>query len=514
VLVGGKIFTADSTRPWAEALAVTGDRISAVGTTDEIRRLAGAGTRVVALEGRVVVPGFNDAHDHVGGDPPPTFLADLAPLPDPPGRPVLDSVRAAAGRLPAGSSITTIIGPRILDDPAIRRAALDRAAPTHPVFLMVWSGHGIITNTAGLHALGIAETDADPLGGFMERDARGRLTGLLHEYAGWSPMGRDGPPGGVAALQAGLRARADSAVALGITSIQSMSNGGPPAMWRQVLAEPGPLVRFRLLVMPGTTPRGRNEAGWDSLRADPVVGSRVAGLKYVLDGTPVERLALLRQPYADLPTSGRLDFPPDTIRAMLRECVSRGLQPILHVVGDSTVAIVLALMSELAPDSVWHRLRPRFEHGEGLTADLIPLARRLGVIVVQNPTHFALDAMATARWGADRRARFQLFKSLHLAGVPIAIGSDGPQPPGLNLMLALVHPDNPPEALTMEQAVTAYTRGSAYAELAEQDKGTLSVGKLADLAVLSQDIFTVPPPQLPATRSELTIVGGKVVYEK
>jgi predicted amidohydrolase YtcJ len=213
-------------------------------------------------------------------------------------------------------------------------------------------------------------------------------------------------------------------------------------------------------------------------------------------------------------TRGRLDFPVDTIRAILRECVARGIQPQLHVVGDTTVAVVLALMADVAPDSVWHRLRPRFEHGEGLTADLIPLARRLGVTVVQNPSHFALDAMATARWGAERKARQQLFKSLLAAGIPIAIGSDGPQSPGLNLFLALSHPDNPAEALTIEQAVTAYTRGSAYAELAEHDKGTLAVGMLADLAVLSQDIFTVPPTALPATRSELTMVGGRVVHEK
>ncbi len=514
VLLGGKIFTADSTRPWVEAIAVTGERITALGGTDEIRRLAGADTRIVELAGRVVVPGFNDAHDHVNGDPPPTFMADRSPLPDPSGRTVLDSLKAAATRLPPGSVITTLIGPRILDDPALRRPALDRVAPNHAVFLMVWSGHGIIANTAGLRALGIAEARPDPLGGYMERDAKGSLTGLLHEYAVWSPMIRSGSGGGAAALAAGLRARADSGIALGITSIQSYSNGGPPAMWRQVLAEPGPSVRFRLVVMPGTTPSGRDEAGWDSLRTDPAVGSRVAGLKYIVDGTPVERLALMREPYADMSGRGRLNFPVDTLRAILQECVSRGIQPHLHIVGDSAVATVLALMSEVALDSVWHRLRPRIEHGDGVTADLIPQARRLGLIVVQNPSHFALDAMATARWGAARRDRMQLFKSLLAAGVPIAIGSDGPQQPGINLLFALIHPDNPAEALTIEQAVTAYTRGSAYAEFAEREKGTLAVGMLADLAVLSQDIFTVPPLELPATRSELTLVGGRIVYAK
>jgi hypothetical protein len=285
-------------------------------------------------------------------------------------------------------------------------------------------------------------------------------------------------------------------------------------MWRQVLADTSLAVRFRLIVMPGTTPSGRVEAPWDSLRTDPAVSSRVSGLKYVVDGTPVEGLAFMRQPYADGIGHGRLNFPVDTIRAMLQECVTRGIQPLIHAVGDSTAVIVLGLMDEVAPDSVWQRLRPRIEHGEGVTADLIPLAKRLGVIVVQNPTHFALEGVATARWGTRRRTEQQLFKSLLAAGVPIAIGSDGPRPTGINLLLAVIHPDNPPEALTMEQAVTAYTRGSAYAENAEHVKGTLAAGMLADLAVLSQDIFTVAPPQLPTTRSVLTMVGGRVVYER
>lgn len=511
IVVGGKIFTADSTRPWAEALAVRGDRIVAVGTSDEIRKLANGETRVIDAGGRVVVPGFNDAHDHVNGEPPPTFIADPAPIPDPPARAILDSIRAAARRLPAGSLISSIIGPTALLDPALRRTSLDAAAPSHRVQLQAWSGHGYVVNSAELAAIGVSDSSPDPLGGFRERDRHGRLTGLMMEYGGWSPIFLRGAEGGDRAMAAGLKSRADSAVAYGITTIQTMSNGATPATWKSLLAHPTD-VRLRLLVMPGTTSRGRVEAGWDSLRSDPVVGSKVAGLKYVIDGTPVEGLAFMRQPYSDLGTRGMLNFPVDTVRAILGECVSRGLQPVLHIVGDSAVRVVLSLMDEVAPDSVWRRLRPRIEHGEGITADLIPALRSKGVIVVQNPSHFAIVSIVQGRWGSERRSTLQLFRSLAKGGVPIAIGSDGPQQPGLNLMLATMHPDNPPEAVTMEEAVIAYTRGSARAEFTEQDKGTLTVGKLADLAVLSQDIFTVPPPDLPATRSVLTMVGGRIVY--
>jgi len=145
--------------------------------------------------------------------------------------------------------------------------------------------------------------------------------------------------------------------------------------------------------------------------------------------------------------------------------------------------------------------------------DLVPLARSLGVIVVQNPTHLALGPMFLARYGAERAGKTQLLRSLLAAGIPLAFGSDGPQNPFLNIMLAALHPDNPPEAITVEQAVTAYTFGSAYAEGQETEKGSLAVGQLADLAVLSQDIFTVPLPQLPAAVSVLTLVGGRIRYD-
>jgi predicted amidohydrolase YtcJ len=154
----------------------------------------------------------------------------------------------------------------------------------------------------------------------------------------------------------------------------------------------------------------------------------------------------------------------------------------------------------------------RIEHGDGLLADLVPRARRLGVIIVQNPTHF--DPKLTSvvdRFGPNHQ--FFPLRSLLKAGIPLAIGSDGPMNPGLNIMLATIHPAWPDEAITREQAVEAYTRRSAYAEFAEGDKGTIEPGKLADLAVLSQDIFQVPLPELPRTQSVLTLVGGNVVFD-
>jgi len=211
--------------------------------------------------------------------------------------------------------------------------------------------------------------------------------------------------------------------------------------------------------------------------------------------------------------SGTVNFPESEIRSMLRETIARQDQSLLHAVGDKTVEAVLNAMEAVDGDlSHWPARRVRIEHGDGLLPDLVPRAKTLGVVVVQNPTHFDPGVSHFfERFGTNHP--YLSLRSLAAAGIPLAFGSDGPMNPGLNLLFAHLHPARSGEGLTREQAVVAYTRGSAFAEFAEQDKGTLAAGKLADLAVLSQDIFTVPPPEVPKTVSVLTLVGGKIVHD-
>ncbi|HEV2736162.1 MAG TPA: amidohydrolase [Longimicrobiaceae bacterium] len=516
ILTGGKVFTADPARPWAEAVAVRGGRIVAVGTTAEVARLGGRSTRRIALGGRVVVPGFNDAHDHAGaaeyGVP---FATGASPTPDPEPALVLDSLGALARRTPPGTWLHTVVGLRVLEDGAARREALDRVAPDHPVLLWGWTGHGAVVNTAGLRALGIGEEVRDPVGGWYERDAAGRLTGALREYAEWAALRRlySGVPD--SAVVAALRRYAEEGARLGITSVQSMNGYLDPAKTTRVLRAARLPIRFRAIPYLMTDSSGRRLAEWRDVERSPAPLSVVSGAKWVLDATPIERDALMREPYADRPGwHGRLNFHPDTVRAILAEALTGREQLMLHVAGDSTLRVVFAAMRALAPDSAWRRLRVRIEHGDWLAGDLLPVARRLGVVLVQNPSHFAFDpAMLRQRFGRVP-AGFQQSRSILAAGVPVAIGSDGPRSPFLNLMFAVAHPTHPGESLTREQAVTAYTRGSAYAEFAEGEKGTLAPGMLADLAVLSQDVFTVPVEALPATTSVLTLVGGTVVHDE
>jgi predicted amidohydrolase YtcJ len=501
VLTGGKVFTADPTRPWAEALASRGDRIVAVGTTAEVRRLAGRATCEIALGGRVVIPGINDAHEHVGGvTPGMAFRTSRSQTPDPTFAQVLDSLRSVAERAPAGVWLTTTVGLRVLDDTLARRAELDRAGAGHPVLLRSWWGHGVVLNTAALRALDIGEAATDPLGGWYERDAAGRLTGRLDEYAEWGALRRLYSSVPERALVAGLRAFADSSLRMGVTTVQDMAGDLNPGVTARAFRDARLPIRVRLIRWSIPNAEGRNEAEWDSVALHPGARVVVSGRKWVLDGTPIERNALRRAAYA-APGGppgghGRLDFPLDTVRAMLVEALRPGAAQLhLHVVGDSTPALVLSLMEALAPDSIWRAKRVRFEHASGLRGPYVARAHRLGIVIAQP------------------RARAPL-RTWQAAGIPLAYGSDNLPNPFYSLMVAVTgEGGDPAEALTREEAVTMYTRGSAYAEFAEREKGTLAPGMLADVAVLSQDIFTIPAQALPATTSVLTIVGGHIVHD-
>jgi len=273
-------------------------------------------------------------------------------------------------------------------------------------------------------------------------------------------------------------------------------------------------IRMRVIRMAGTTAEGRDKTEGRALPPHPTPLITVSGTKWLLDGSPIERTAALRKPYTDLPsTSGELDFPEREMEAMLRESLQNGDQLMVHAVGDRATEMFLNAMDATGGVKVWADRRVRIEHGDGIMPELIARVKRMGLIVVANPTHLALRELFVKRFGVERTDQMQPMRSLLDAGIPLALGSDGPNNPYLNIMLASIYPGKPTEAITREQAVIAYTRTAAYSEFAEKNKGSLEPGKLADLAVLSQDIFSVPPAELPRTESVLTIVGGKIVYD-
>lgn len=514
ILYNGKVFTSDDARPYVQAVAIHGDKISAIGSNEQIKILAGDGTRQIDLGGRTVVPGFNDAHVHFAAPIDGTDLRFGSN--EPTWVEVAEMLKNAVKTTPKGGWIFGTVGGKAMSDERAVRRSLDVLAPDHPVLLTAYYGHGRIFNTRAMGALEIAEIEPDVAGGRFERDAKTKVVnGRVFEYAQWQYDRKLAAGVSDSKLIAALRAMSDEELSFGITSIQVMAMMPLDRFVRLIRAAKIP-VRVRAIPFSMSGVKGRDLSEIRDMKQLKQPGSSVtvSGIKWVLDGTPFERASAMRVPYADKPdTSGIMNFDQAEIEAMLRESL-RFDEPILfHAVGDRSVAVVLDAMQKVGSGKVdWPSKRVRIEHGEGVSGDLIERARKLGVIVVQNPTHFTMVEMFYARWTPQMKHSTQ--RTLIDSGVPYALGSDGPANTGLNVMLASIHPARPTEAISREQAVKAYTYGSAFAEFAEKQKGTISVGKLADLAVLSQDIFSVPPDAMPGTASILTIIGGKVVYDK
>jgi predicted amidohydrolase YtcJ len=509
ILVGGRVYTAADTQTFVEAVAIRGTRILAVGSNQKISALAGANTRRIDVGGRLVIPGINDGHIHTPLTPKGV---DVRFKNWPPSwQEVQVGLTKAVSSAPKGTFVFAGIDTTILDS-AVNRKALDELAPEHPVVLSGPSGHSTTLNTAAMKRFGLKEDEPDPMGGRFVRSSDGTLTGLVFEYAAFrvqrvfSSLATNRTP------VEDFRNFSNRAARLGITSVQDMALIAPQ-QFVSILEQAQPSIRVRVIRFPLTDAHNRITEEWRSLPRTPSPNVTVSGTKYVLDGNPMERSGAMRQPYADDPkTSGWMDFTGKDMESMLRESLRDDDPLLVHIVGDRTAVAFLNAMEATGGAAVWSKRRVRIEHGGGIMPDLLPRVKQLGIVVVQNPTHFNMRDLFLSRFGPERTEQLQPLRSLLDAGIPVALGSDGPLNPYLNIMYASNVPGKPKESLTREQALVAYTRTSAYAEFAEKDKGTLEPGKFADLAVLSQDIFKIPSGDLPKTESILTLVGGKVVH--
>lgn len=516
VLHSGSIYTGDPAAPWAEAIAIEGDRVVAVGESASLLAGQTARTTRIDLEGRLVVPGFNDAHVHVVV-PEGAHLnsPDFIPGPGPTLPEVLGLLTDGAAATPAGTWLFAFIGTSIFDDENATRLALDPVTPDHPVALFAWTGHGIWLNTAALAALQIGETEPDPFGGSYRRFPGSRvITGEAHEYAEFIVRRRllDLLPDDH--LVAQYRKFAAAAVQLGYTSLQDMAVGLTHDRALAAIDAAQLPLRVRSICFPLAPDEPCR------VRAEGANLVRAAGVKWITDGTPVERLAFVGTPYADRPDQvGAPDLPSAHLVRELKAHApgpARDRQLLFHSVGDAAIGQVFDAMGLAGGARIWQGRRTRIEHGDLLFPGDFARARELGAVVVQNPTHFTLAPVFAQRFIPAVFGLLEPMQSLLAAGIPIAIGTDGigaPQSPFLNLFLAMIHPTRPSEALTLDQALAAFTRGAAFAEFEEHRKGRLVPGQVADLAVLSQDIFQVPPIAIPGTASVLTIAAGRVVWD-
>jgi predicted amidohydrolase YtcJ len=516
VLTNGKIFTSDITQLYVEALAIKAGRITASGSTQAIEKLATKNTKHLNLNGMVVVPGFNDAHNHL----PDCLIGNEVPLNenamDPSWQWLLDTLQQLAKTTPRGQWIMIPIGPTISNSSDDTRFELDKITTTHPVRLLSWMGHVCIFNTLGLKKMGISETSPNPKGGFYERLPDGKtLTGKAIEKNAYNPntsYQRVAAMRDEKKLVLELQGITKAMLQLGITSYQNMCTGATAEDYIKIWQKAGLPFRLRLIRWGDINPDGTLSIPGKELPKKisslPLV--TVSGTKWLMDGTPDEEYAEQFEPYPDRKNwFGKMNYTMPEVEKMIREAVNRHDQLMFHIIGDKSVGKLLDLMEKMNIN--WKPLRPRFEHADKI--DYLPKyleqAQRMGIIVVENPTNFSENAPAIRKTSPFDMA----MKTLLSKGIPLGIGSDGPFNPFLNIMFAVTHPRRPSEAISIEEAVIAYTATNAFAEFEEQNKGTLTVGKLADLAVLSQDIFEIPVPVLPQTKSILTMVNGKIVYD-
>jgi len=524
LLYNGKVFTSDPSALWAEAILIRGERIAAVGNTDEVTALAAETATRIDLEGRTAIPGFNDSHTHVMWNPKYFHYIDTGELPEPGPGPeeVYALLREAAENLPPGTWILGKIGTAILDNLDVNRFTLDEVVPDHPIKLFSWAGHGTIINSLAMEEVGIDAEEPDPFGGYYDRvDDSALINGRLHEYAEWRLKGylKNLVPLDQARQQ--FIDYADSVVKYGTTSIQDIPVGYTKAQAEAVLTGIDFPIRVRTICYPLEPEDSCQSTLLQYLFKGGKPSPRLtsSGIKYIADGSPIERFAEMREAYDDLPGWYGLFTFVDSLSdivARSREGRLKEDQLIVHAVGDMAIDRILFELEVQDEGGTWTGRRTRIEHGDLLMQDQFELMKRHDVILVQNPLHFALSDVLKKRFGESRHSVMQPLRSVIEAGIPIALASDytpGPANPFLDLMFAVTHPTNPDEAITIEQAVIAYTHGGAYAEHQEWRKGTLTPGKWADIAVLSQDIFTIEPAAFPGTTSLMTIVGGEIEYD-
>jgi len=406
VLLNGKVFTADVAKPSAEAVAIRDGRIVAVGTSVEIETLVGAKTRRIDLRGRTVVPGFNDAHFHFMPDPKGFNLRFRTN--EPSWEETSAAIKQAIEHTPAGTWIFGRVGRDVVLNEQVTRFALDRLAPDHPVLLRAYYGHGYILNSKAIPLLQIAEDEPNPAGGFYERFAdTNNINGRLWEYAEWKPnrilVNQVSDEDAITEL----RQMADEAVHFGITSMQIFPS--MPIERFGLLVKANLPIRVRGIPFSTSYPNGRDLSEVRQLGNLKFPQSKVtvSGMKWVLDGTPIERGAALRRDYEDRPGwRGRLNFTESEIAAMIQESLNFKQQLLVHAVGDKTIQDVFDAMEKYSAKVEWSLERVRIEHGDGMIDDLVPRARKFGVIVVQNPAHFSEPELFHQRWGQDVSAPF------------------------------------------------------------------------------------------------------------
>jgi predicted amidohydrolase YtcJ len=526
-LVGGKIWTGEADRPQAQSLAVWGDRILATGSDAELAPLIGAKTRVIRLNGKRVVPGFHDSHLHFLSGGQQLSRVDLKDAKD----------EAEFGRRLQEFDKNTprdrwLLGgnwdhDRTFNGALPTTAVVDKYVKDRPVFVRRYDGHMALANSAALKLAGVTADTKEVAGGVVYRLADGRTpSGILKDNAMGLVDRLIPEPNEAEILEASLaafRALAEN----GVTSAQDMSGSRELFRVLQRLSRDGRMTARLDLHWPGGGRQDFMRLGVEDNFGNAFL--RLGGIKFFVDGSLGSSTAKMYAPYVGEPkNTGVFVNQPDALKAMVKQTDRAGLSVSTHAIGDEANAVLLDIYEQVAKENGPRDRRFTIEHVQHLRPQDYRRFKELSVVASMQPYHVIDDGRwAEGRIGKERCASSYAYKSLLDAGAVLAFGSDWPVAP-LTVMEGIdaavnrrtldgKHPNGwfPEQAITAEQALRAYTWGSAYGAHQDADRGTLRPGKFADLVVLSRDILDAAERNaIATTRVEITLVGGKVVFER
>ena len=515
----------------AEAIAVRGDRILAVGTRDEVLKTRGPDTKVVDLDGHFVMPGFNDAHLHLARAGEEKLNVDLVGVKN------LDEFRerilakvekAAPGEWLVGGGWDETLWP-VKVPPT--RWDVDEVSSGHPVFLRRVDGHIAVANTRALQLASITVASRDPEGGKIDRDEAGTPNGILRETAQDAVLAVIPKPTPEKRRQEIEAALADLA-SQGVTSAQDNSPWEAFQVYEELEREGKLTVRISEWLPFNDSVDDLNSKRNSHPPSDKLLHTGM--LKGFMDGSLGSKTAALLEPYSDDPkNTGLPQYEAAKLNAMTRERVLAGYQIGFHAIGDKAVQMALDAFAEAekaAKDAKMKAAdggtdyRLRIEHAQVTTPQQIQRFKELKIIASMQPSHLLTDMnWAESRLGATRAEHSYAWADFLRHGVTLAFGTDYPIEPvtpfrGLYSAITRLSENGkksyyPEEKLTIEQAIAAYTTGSAFAEFSEKEKGKLAPGMLADFVVLDRDVTSVPPPKILETKVLRTVVGGKTVYD-
>jgi len=527
IILNAKVWTVDKTHPTAQAVAVLGDRIVAVGSNGDVEAWHGVRTRTIDASGKLLLPGFNDSHVHFvdGGLSLDSVQLNDATSAAEFARRIGEQVK----KTPKGEWVTSGDWDETKWTPAAMpsKELIDPVSPDTPVFVSRYDGHMALANSVTLRLAGITAQTPDPPGGVIVHDAHGNPTGALKDAA-MDYVYKIAPPLSHDKRQRAVKRALAHAASLGVTSVQHMNPEYADIAVYSELLERGE-VTARIYAAPLIT--GVDDQVRIGVRhafGGPYL--RIGALKAYADGSLGSSTAYFFEPFSNQPDNrGLLSdemHPVSLMQDRMLKADAAGLQICTHAIGDQGISTILDLYGEVVKAHGESDRRFRIEHAQHMAAKDFDRFAQLHVIASVQPYHAIDDGRwAEERIGRDRASRTYAFRTFLNHGVRLAFGTDwnvAPLNPMLGLYAAVTRatldgktPNGwfPEQKLTVAEAVEAYTMGSAYAEFQENDKGSITPGKLADMVLLSDDVFSIDPAKIRDVKVTTTFVGGKIVWD-